>query len=192
MPSLKEQPKTLKPYLFHGLELSWKEGDSDAIGDCPFCGKEGKFAVSIEKGTARCWTCEINPEAKGGGVNHLSFVRKLWEMDANGEVRRNVERDYKDEYTKMLAEKGAGNFDLEDVYMPEWVARHYERHEGKRAKGREGFMSGRVVSVLRDFFKTVMAKLRQFFRSTPTKTIDQHVDEILSDIVKSLKSGKRS
>jgi len=80
MPSLKEQPKTLKPYLFHGLELSWKEGDSDAIGDCPFCGKEGKFAVSIEKGTARCWTCEVNPEAKGGGVNHLSFVRKLWEM----------------------------------------------------------------------------------------------------------------
>lgn len=68
----------LQAYRFHGLDL--RVSGSQAIGDCPFCGKAGKFAVIAETGVAHCWTCVIDPDSPKGGINPLSFLRRLWEL----------------------------------------------------------------------------------------------------------------
>jgi hypothetical protein len=68
-----DTPKTLKPYIFHGVDLDWD--DKQAKGDCPFCSKAGKFTVEIATGKYRCWSCGLGNE-KGGG-NAITFLRKL-------------------------------------------------------------------------------------------------------------------
>lgn len=73
-------PQTLRPYLFHGLDLDWSEGRKEALGDCPWCGKEGKFSVEISSGLWRCFSCnEGSNNAKGivHGGNSYSFLRLL-------------------------------------------------------------------------------------------------------------------
>lgn len=77
-PMPKEVPDSLKPYVFHGIELRFQPKDKDAIGDCPWCGREGKFNVLIATGVARCPACNDGGNDKGG-VNHLSFIKSLWE-----------------------------------------------------------------------------------------------------------------
>lgn len=78
MPKIAEDttPKNLRPYIFHGLDL---EGNPNAVGECPFCGKE-KFSVNVETGLWRCFVCE----EKG---NVTSFLRKLVEL-LDGEDER--------------------------------------------------------------------------------------------------------
>lgn len=69
MPKIKEEvPKTIRPYLFHGLDLS---GSPEAVGECVFCGRE-KFSVNVETGLWRCLVCD----EKG---NLTLFLRKLYE-----------------------------------------------------------------------------------------------------------------
>ncbi len=71
----KIHPEKLRPYLFHGVSLHWKEGDREAVGECPFCGRP-KFCVNVKTGKWGCWTCGGDTE-KGGG-NALTFIRQLW------------------------------------------------------------------------------------------------------------------
>lgn len=73
MPQLKrEVPDTLQPYVGLGVDLQWK-GGKDATGDCPFCGREGKFNVLVETGQFRCVVCSESGNA-------TVFVRKLWKI----------------------------------------------------------------------------------------------------------------
>ena len=65
----------LRPYTFHGIDLTPK--GSHAVGDCPFCGRDGKFAVEIATGLWRCFVCGSGTAAGGG--NALVFVRALYE-----------------------------------------------------------------------------------------------------------------
>jgi len=74
---LKDQPERLQPYLFHGLDLHWKDGDKYANSDCPFCGKERHFGIEIETGIWKCLVCGEG-SAKGNG-NVYTFLRLLWE-----------------------------------------------------------------------------------------------------------------
>lgn len=71
MPQLDTTPKPLKPFINHGVNLEASSGDQ-AIGDCPFCGKEGKFWVNIKTGQ---WDCKVCGE-KG---NAVTFLRLLWD-----------------------------------------------------------------------------------------------------------------
>lgn len=71
-----EVPEKLRPYLFHGVDLTWR--GSEATGDCPFCGREGKFSVSLETGKCKCWVCSAETQEKGG--NAYVFLRRLHEM----------------------------------------------------------------------------------------------------------------
>lgn len=71
-------PDTLRPYAFHGLDLEWKGHGANAIGDCPFCGRESKFSVLIETGQWRCLVCAEGTD-RGGG-NAYIFLRLLWEQ----------------------------------------------------------------------------------------------------------------
>jgi len=75
-------PDNLKPYRFHGLDLHWRGNDKEAVSDCLFCGKDGKFSVNIETGQWRCFSCNEGKETgeviQGGNI--YVFIRKLWEM----------------------------------------------------------------------------------------------------------------
>ncbi len=71
-------PETLRPYRFHGVRLDYREGVEQAEGDCPFCGREGKFSINVATGQAKCWICQTGTDK--GGMNHTSFIRLLWDM----------------------------------------------------------------------------------------------------------------
>ncbi len=68
----KKDPDNLRPYIFHGVDLSWREGDKDAIAaNCPFCGREGKFGVEIATSKYNCFPC-------GSAGCRESFCDALW------------------------------------------------------------------------------------------------------------------
>ena len=49
------KPDRLRPYEFHGVGLTTR--GKHAVGDCQFCGKEGKFSVEVDTGLWRCLVC---------------------------------------------------------------------------------------------------------------------------------------
>lgn len=71
MPKATDVPVKIRPLVFHGLDLDWSSG-TQAVGGCPFCGKERKFFSSLETGLWDCKSC-------GKKGNALTFVRELWD-----------------------------------------------------------------------------------------------------------------
>lgn len=63
-------PAKLKPYHFHKLTIDQVVGSAQAIGDCPFCGKEGKLTINQDSGLLHCFVCGI-------GGNPASFLKLL-------------------------------------------------------------------------------------------------------------------
>ena len=84
--SLRDQldaiPEKLQAFHHHGVDLSVK--GSQASGDCPFCGADGKFTVNVDTGLWRCWVCG-GADGSGGG-NPLGFIRAIYERGAEGYV----------------------------------------------------------------------------------------------------------
>lgn len=68
-------PAVLRPYTFHGVDLAVQGGH--AVGDCPFCGRDGKFSVDTQSGLWRCFGC--GEGTVNGGGNALVFIRQLYE-----------------------------------------------------------------------------------------------------------------
>lgn len=77
--SVVAESSCLRPYTFHGVDLH--ANGSHAVGDCPFCGREGKFSVDIATGLWRCLVCGTGTAAGGG--NGLVFVRLIHENATN-------------------------------------------------------------------------------------------------------------
>lgn len=101
MPPVSNQPKTLRPYVFHGVGLDWKEGEANATGDCPWCGREGKFSVEVADGLSKCWGCGGGDGTKG--KNAVSFLKLLWERSlATTQVR---------DLAELAAERGLLDLD---------------------------------------------------------------------------------
>ena len=71
MPTVKELVKPLKGYRFLGVEFNHEEGQDQAIGDCPFCGREGKWYCSAITSQWDCKSC-------GEKGNLAGFLRLLW------------------------------------------------------------------------------------------------------------------
>lgn len=71
----KEDLEELRPYIFHGIHLV--VNGENAIGDCPFCQREGKFGVKVKSGLWRCVVCD-----KGG--NSTTFIRDFWKLADEG------------------------------------------------------------------------------------------------------------
>ena len=67
-----DTPEGLRPYLYHGVELVWKETSKQAEGQCPFCGVD-KFSVEIETTKYRCFRC-------GESGNNYEFIRWIWDQ----------------------------------------------------------------------------------------------------------------
>ena len=89
----KDVPEKLQPYDIHGLDLTYGSGDEEAVADCPWCGRAGKFSVNINNGMWRCLVCnEGSNKGKAiQGGNAYIFLRKLWEMSFDATTTK----DYK-------------------------------------------------------------------------------------------------
>jgi len=72
MPVVKETPAGLKAFRALGLELDGRSSDQ-AVGDCPFCGREGKFHADPDTGLWQCKVC-------GEEGNPLTFLRKFYAL----------------------------------------------------------------------------------------------------------------
>lgn len=59
----------LRPYSSHGCDLT--VSGAQATGDCPFCGREGKFSVEIATTKFRCWSCNSSGNA-------TEFMRSIY------------------------------------------------------------------------------------------------------------------
>ena len=81
MPSVSDTwPKALRIYRFNRLNLE-PHDDSNWVADCPFCGKESKLSVHIEKGFYKCWSCEEDG-------NQYGFIRRMVELGKAGTTTR--------------------------------------------------------------------------------------------------------
>lgn len=94
----RQLPDKLRPYAFHGIDFSgWREGEREAIVDCPFCGRDGKFSVNVATGMARCLTGCITGGDKGG-LNTILFIRELH--------RASEEATRPEQYKELAAQRG--------------------------------------------------------------------------------------
>ncbi len=83
-----ETPDSLRPYIFNGIDLTWKDKDKNAIGECPFCGRADKFSVLKETGQFNCLVC-------GEHGNASSFLSILFPTF-----------DETPDYAKLVTERG--------------------------------------------------------------------------------------
>lgn len=76
------EQERLRPYTHHGVHL--EVNGKHAVGDCCFCGREGKFSVAIDTGLWRCFVCGAGTTSGGG--NALTFIRLLHERSMEATV----------------------------------------------------------------------------------------------------------
>ena len=67
---LKDAPDKLKPFLFHGVDISVHPVEAE--GNCPFCHKPGHFGIKTPTGQWRCVRCD----AHGNIFNFLAQLLK--------------------------------------------------------------------------------------------------------------------
>jgi hypothetical protein len=99
MPKVSDIPKVLRPFQSLGVVLSPPSlgGGDHATGDCPFCGREGKFSVSLASGQ---WDCKVCAESG----NTVGFLRKVYEESDNGCEAKGVVRGAA--FRSLAAERG--------------------------------------------------------------------------------------
>jgi len=73
MSSIADAPKWLKPYVFHGVDIEAREDRDQAVGECPLCGKVGKFYVGVADGQWDCKSC-------GRKGNVYNFIKEYHEL----------------------------------------------------------------------------------------------------------------
>lgn len=100
-----DTPQTLRPYLFHGVDLTWGKADKEAKAACPFC-DSSKFSVNIATGLYGCWACMGDTEK--GGSNPRVFARKLLDLATEATTER--------DYSELAEERGL----LESSTVEEW------------------------------------------------------------------------
>ncbi len=104
-------PENLRPYLFHGVELDWSNGDDNAMGDCPLCGREEKFGVKVPTGQFRCFKC-------GESGNVYSFLRWLWKASDEKTIKyKQLAKDRDIAYPDSLLRWGVCRSVLTDSWM---------------------------------------------------------------------------
>lgn len=123
-------PDALKPYIFHGVDLQWRDGDTDALADCPFCTRTNKFSVKVETGVWRCLICNAGSDKgktiKGG--NAMKFIQLLWALskDHKAELREQLSKDRGLLYADTIKDWGVAY----SVTRREWFVPGYNP-EGK-------------------------------------------------------------
>lgn len=74
MPKIQEKPpKSLRPFIFHGVDLDWQIGETEAKADeCPWCGHD-EFSVNRDTTLWQCFSC-------GEKGNSSVFLQHLWNV----------------------------------------------------------------------------------------------------------------
>lgn len=114
----KETPNYIKSFTFHGVAYgAYREGDTQAIGDCPFCRKEAKFYISKDTGQ---WDCKVCGE-RG---NLYSFIQRLWAFSLQETTTAQYEQLAQDR--KMLSTDVLVKWGLAySVTTSEWILPGY-------------------------------------------------------------------
>lgn len=78
MPKIQEKPpKKLQPFIFHGVDLDWQSGETEAKADeCPWCGHD-EFSVNRDTTLWQCFSC-------GEKGNSSVFLQHLWDISDAG------------------------------------------------------------------------------------------------------------
>lgn len=82
MPKVDDTPAALRAFRFHGVDLTWSDRADEATGDCPFCGKGGKFGVNVSTGKWNCFVCGA------GGDKVETFLRRLYDDGGTGDAEK--------------------------------------------------------------------------------------------------------
>lgn len=94
MPEIEEEvPERLRPFIFHGVDLDYGS-DKEALGECPWCGKSGKFSVVVRTGQWRCLSCNEGTEKpdttiRGGNIG--TFITMLQERSLDHTTMQDYE-----------------------------------------------------------------------------------------------------
>jgi len=80
----KTPANTLPSFTCHGVDLS--EHPTEAVGDCPFCGKEGHFYVETKTGRFHCKAGDCDERG-----NVSSFLKTLWEASRDKTTPKDLE-----------------------------------------------------------------------------------------------------
>lgn len=120
MPKVQDYPDKLKPYVSLGVRP--KVTGKNALADCPFCGREGKFSILVDTGQWRCFVCDAgDPGPKGSrGGNVYTFVRLLHatSLEAQKEGRHdNLARQRGYLAGRVLEEWGLTNSLITDEWL---------------------------------------------------------------------------
>lgn len=131
MPKVSEHPEFLRPYLQHGVELSYS-GSADAVGDCPFCSKEQKFHVSQKNGMYSCKVCGSGVDDGKGGGNTYSFLRNLHTLSIENTPLDELEMVAEERKLKVetLIEEGL----VKSIIDGEWLLPTYEFPTDKKCE----------------------------------------------------------
>jgi hypothetical protein len=118
MPQVTTEPQAIRPYLFHGVDLTYRDGATEAVGECPFCAKN-KFYVSLETGEYQCKVCATGN--KNGGGNAEIFLRKLHE-NSNGHGLPELAKHRRIDLATLHAWKVATSHTTRDPIVPGYYA----------------------------------------------------------------------
>ncbi len=136
-----ELPDGVRPYLFHGVPLHWKPTDKNAVGDCPYCGREGKFSVNLQTSKSQCWVCQQTGNAR-------TFVQWLHEESNKATtIYQDLATERRLLYPDTLAQWGL----VTSVLTGDWLVPGYSAE-------------GHLVQV----YRYVQGKGRRFLQPTPT------------------------
>ena len=87
--TVNKPPKVLRPYISLGINPEWEEGNDEAVAQCPWCDREGKFSINLEKETWRCFVCQTGSKKFGGNI--YTLLRLLREMGLNSTTEEQYE-----------------------------------------------------------------------------------------------------
>jgi hypothetical protein len=122
MPSI--TPENLEPYIAHGVDLKWRDGDQEAIGECPFCGRDDKFSINIKTGQWRCFVCHEG--SKDGGGNAYTFIRILHKRS---DARTNGQTQWLAQHRKLLFPETLTYWQVaKSIINGHWLVPGYDPH----------------------------------------------------------------
>lgn len=82
--ALRDYPELLRPFVFHGVNVSYEKGVEEVPATCFLCGKEDHMHINIERGV---WSCKRCLEEG----NTYTFLQKLHAASAEQEEHPTTE-----------------------------------------------------------------------------------------------------
>lgn len=139
------EPDNLRPYTFHGLDLTSREGGRQQVCDCFVCGSPGKMTIEVNTSKFRCWSCNSTG-------NSLTFIRLLHEVSTSRTTPQFIDMVVKDRKLRDPSTMSAWGVCQSTIPPHPWLVAGYDT-EGKitqlykrtHIKGSDGLWSWRLL-----------------------------------------------